>query len=105
MAQDETCVNNNVFLKTIENQSLIDCTSISFNMTLLSLFGMVGMKLGQVEPKDLNEFPNYFLVYWIQLVNAPLMSISLFVMCYLRNENMRKRVFREIMDFWNLSRK
>ena len=102
---DEIRVQKNSLLKAIENQSLLDCTSISFNMALLAIFGMVVLKLGQVEPKDLNEFPNYFLVYWIQLVNAPLMSISLFAMCYLRNENLRKSVFKEVKNFWRLSGK
>jgi hypothetical protein len=97
---DKTCLESNAILKSIENQSLLDCTTISFNMALLVLFGMVGFKLGQVKPEELNNFPNYFLLYWIQLVNSPLMSISLFAMCYLRDEKMRRTVLREIKNSW-----
>jgi hypothetical protein len=56
-------------------------------------------KLFTLSPQELNDFPNYLFVYWMHLVNAPLTCIVLLLLCYARNDFMRKTMIRELKDF------
>lgn len=98
----KTCTQANVSQKPFEKQSLSDFTSITVTLAVLSIFVFVLIRVAQADPQDLNKFPNYLFVYWINLGNEPIMSIILLTLSYLRNEKMRKVMSRELKEMLGL---
>ena len=102
VATNQSCTQKLMLLKTLEKQTLSDFTTITFSIVAVGALTMLVLRLFQVEPQELNNFPNYLIVYWIQLANAPVFIILLLTMCYARNQQMRKIMIREIKDFLRL---
>ena len=81
------------------SQSFFGSSTITFSLVALAAFGILFSKIVHLDPQELNDFPNYLFVYWMHLVNAPLTCILLLLLCYARNEFMRKTMIRELKDF------
>ena len=96
------CIRKNVELKNIEMPSLSDFTIITVTLAVLAIFFVIFSRVAQVDPQDLNKFPNYLFVYWVSLANEPVMSVVLLTLVYTRNEQMRKIMSRELRDFLGL---
>ena len=93
---EQTCVARNIFLKSLEKQSLSDFTTSTFEIICGFMAALLYFKIRDLAPEQLNFYPNYLLVYFIHLVNGPLTCIIIITLCYYRNEAMRKVVTREI---------
>ena len=96
ISTEQTCVARNVFLNSLEKQSLSDFTTSTFEIIGGCIAALLYFKIRDLAPEQLNIYPNYVLVYLIHLVNGPLTCIIIITLCYLRNEAMRKVVKREI---------
>jgi hypothetical protein len=87
-----------LFIKTLETQTLTDFTI--FTGVLIGFGGLVKIviKLSTLEPKELNEYPNYLMIYWMNLVNSLFFSLLMVGLCYWKNNAMRHMMTREIKD-------
>ena len=99
VAVTDMATNQQNFLqKTMESQTLANFTTLTFSMVLWALLGFLFVQYSQVEPKNFNQYPEYLLVYWIQLVNTPLSFVILLILCFMRNAQMRNVMLREAKD-------
>ena len=94
--------NKNVFLQTLEKQSLPNFTIVS--CFLIGFGGLLALlsKVSRLDPHTLNEYPNYLMIYWINLVNSLLLTALLSVLIFYRNATMRQVMAREIKQFIRL---
>jgi hypothetical protein len=96
---DQSCVQKNLFLNALEKNSLSDFTTMTSGLVLLLSFGLLFFKYSQTEPQNFNSFPNYLMVYWVQLINAPFTISFILILSFARNNEMRKIMTREATDF------
>jgi hypothetical protein len=90
-----------LFLKTFEKNSLSNFTTLTCSLILTIAFGFLFLKYTQTEPQNFNKFPDYVLVYWIQLINAPLMINLLIILSYIKSKTMRTVMIRETKEFFS----
>lgn len=95
-------IQNNIVHKTFEGQPVTDFTSIAVTLAVLVMFLYIFVRVARTDPQDLSIFPNYLFVYWINLANGPIVSLILIILTYIRNEKMRKIMYRELKDFLGL---
>ena len=100
--ESQSCTQKYAIIKSLESQSLSGFTTITFGLVALGIFGILFAKVVQLDPQELNQFPNYLFVYWMHLVNAPLTIILLLVLCCAKNRLLRKTILRELKDFLRL---
>ncbi len=93
----------NMLLKTLEKQSLPNFTIISCFLIGFSSLIFLLSKVSQLEPHKLNEYPNYLMIYWINLANSLLLTALLSILIYCRNATMRQMMAREIKEFLRIS--
>ena len=86
-------------LKEIDKHSLTNFSSATVSLICMLFFAYLFSEYSKLEPADLNNYPNYFLVFWIQMIYAPLTVIVLLTLTYARNERLRKVMYRETKDF------
>ena len=91
----------NSVLMTIEKNSLSNFGSITLSMVCSAILGYLFSLYSNLAAGDLNNYPNYLLVYWIQLINGPLTIILVLALCYARNEHIRIVMGRETREFWS----
>jgi hypothetical protein len=87
------------FLKAIEKQHLTNLTVFTCFLIGSGILFILIFKITNLEPYKLNEYPNYLMVYWMNLVHVPLFSILLCLLFYWKNDTMRHIIMREIKDF------
>ncbi len=92
----------NMFLKALEKQSLPNFTNISFFLIGFVGFYFLISRVSELEPHKLNEYPNYLMVYWINLANSLLVAALLAILIFCRNETMRQVLKREVKRFFRL---
>ena len=94
-AGDGNSVSRNVFLKSLEKQSLSDFTSSTWGIIGTCTAALLYVKIHGLTTEQLKIYPNYIFIYLIHLVNGPLTCIVLIALCYYRNKVLRKVIFRE----------
>jgi len=92
----------NYFMKTFEKQYLSHF--LVFTCFLIGSGIMVALiyKISILEPYELNNYPNYLMIYWMNLVHVPLFSILICLLYYYKNDTMRNTITREIKDFFKI---
>lgn len=88
-----------VVQKSTDHNSLSSFGTITLGMICTAILGYLFSLYSKLSPEDFNVYPNYLLVYWIQLINGPFTIILIIVLCYWRNEQMRKVMIRETKEF------
>jgi len=81
-----------------EKNSLSGFTTLTGGLALTVALGIIFIKYSSMEPKNYNRFPDYLIVYWIQLVNAPLTILIVLLLSFARNELMRTVMLRETKE-------
>lgn len=76
-----------------------DFTTISSGLASIVALGVLFKTYSNTEPKLFNQYPDYFIVYWIQLMNTPTTVLFLIGLAYARNELMRRIMYREMKEF------
>ena len=99
IADNQPSVSRNIFMKTLEKQSLGDLTLSTWGIIGTNTAAFLYFKIRELNPEQLNIYPNYIFIYWIQLVNGPLTCIIILSICYQRNDAMRKVMMREVKNF------
>ena len=97
--QSFTKQSKNFFLKTFEKQYLSDFTVFTCFLIGSGIIIILIYKISKLEPYELNVYPNYLMIYWMNLVHVPLFSILLCLLFYYINDTMRKTMTREMKDF------
>ena len=96
---NEPRVHNNIMAKAFENSTLSGFTTLSSGLALMVIFGFIFSKYSAMEPKHYNQFPDYLIAYWVQLVNAPLTLLMILILCFAKNGQMRTIMLRETKEF------
>ena len=107
-AGDGNSVSRNVFLKSLEKQSLSDFTSSTWGIIGTCTAALLYVKIHGLTTEQLKIYPNYIFIYLIHLVNGPLTCIVLIALCYYRNKVLRKVIFREakhLLRMWKNKRR
>ena len=100
--QNFTKQNKNIFIKTLENQTLAEFTIFTGFMIGCGGIVIIIIKLSLLEPYELNEYPNYLMIYWMNLVNSLLLSLLLTGLSYNRHDTMRHMMTREIKELFRM---
>jgi hypothetical protein len=98
-AKDGKLSSKNIFLTSLEKQSLSDFTSSTWGIIGIFTVVFFHFKISGLTPEQFNIYPNYIYVYLIHLVNGPLTCIIIIILCYAKNELLRKVIFREVRQF------
>jgi hypothetical protein len=99
---DISCIQKNTILKTLEKQSITDFVTVTTGFISAFIFAYVFFKYSQIEPKNFNQYPYYLFVYWVQLFNAPITTIFLLILYYIKKKSMRTIMIREVNEFLKL---
>ena len=94
-----TLEQNNLNGTVFDKNSLSGFTIITVSLALMVFLGFIFSKYSSIEPKNYNIFPDYLIVYWIQLANAPLTMLLLLLICFAKNDLMRTVMLRETKEF------
>jgi hypothetical protein len=100
--QNFSTQSKNMFIKTLENQNLADFTIFTGYLIGCGSLGVLVTKLSRLEPWELNKYPNYLMIYWMNLVNSLLLSLLLGGLCYYKHHTMRQMMTREIKELLRL---
>jgi hypothetical protein len=81
-------------------------TGLGINSLIIFILITMALKINEINPKELGDFPNYFLVYYNLLVAPGTLGILFVILVFFRNPGMRK-VYREsvIDTFLNFKEK
>ena len=90
---------SNLLHSAVQKENLSGFITLTSSLALTVVFGFLFSKFSSIEPKNYNYFPEYLLVYWIQLINAPLTLSLLAIVCYVKNRQMRIIMYRETKEF------
>ena len=90
---------SNLLHSAVQKENLSGFITITSSLALTVVFGFLFSKFSSIEPKNYNFFPEYLLVYWIQLINAPVTLSLLAIVCYVKNRQMRIIMYRETKEF------
>ena len=93
--------NRSVLLISLEKDSLSDLSSNIGYFVLIASYAALVRTFNSFTIESVNEFPFYLLVYLIQLGMA---NLCVFIQCfsyYLRHQDLRVTVYREIKEYLN----
>jgi len=96
---DSVCVQRNIFIKSLEKQSISDFVTLTCGLMCSIAFGFFILKYSKIEPCNYNYYPDYLAVYWIQLLNTPLIFNLVIILCYIKNQTMRTIMIRETIEY------
>ena len=86
-------------MNSIENQSITDMTTTSFNFAGVLFNSVLILKMLTMGPVDVNSYPNYIYVYLLHLVSPLFFIFLVCVVYYGRNPSMTKTMTRETKLF------
>ena len=95
-----TITKNGGLLTAVENKYLSNFITLTSGLVVTVVFSFLLIKYSSIEPINYNRFPQYMLVYWIQMINAPLSLVLLAILSYAKNLQMRTVMLRETKDFF-----
>jgi hypothetical protein len=98
---EDTMTKRSIFLKNFSLEAINrnSMSSFSTNFTgvlIMSTFVFFGLKLNRMNPTQLNEYPNYFYVYFSQLILPNLVGFIVIGIFYSKNTTMRATFFSEL---------
>ena len=93
------CIKNE-FLKAVEQQSIADFTSNILGMICLTLLSLYSILTNSLIKPEINEYPNYLYLYFLQFVFPCLVSFLIPSVHYLRSPQLRKTIVREAVQIF-----
>ena len=81
-------------------------SSYRTNVIMLSIymsFILVTSKITQLNPIEVNQYPNYLHVYFFQLISPPLIGFTMVAMFYARNSFMRETLWHEFTNYFKIN--
>ena len=88
----------NFSLEAINKSFLSSFTTNLTGLLIMTTFVFFGIKLNQMKPTQLNEYPNYLYIYFIQLIVPNLLGFIIVGLFYSRNSTMRSSVMAELKN-------
>ena len=88
------------FLASLEQQSIADFTSNILAMICLTLLSLYSILTNSLIKPEINEYPNYLYLYFLQFVFPCLVSFLIPTVHYLRSPQLRKTVMREAIQIF-----
>jgi hypothetical protein len=89
------------WLVGFEKQMLSDFTSNIITAVCMLLIGVSQLQINFVKLSDINHYPHYLYEYFYRMVRVPLMFHLLIIVFYVRNNQLRKTIFREVQSCWS----
>jgi hypothetical protein len=89
------------WLVKFENKILSDFTSNIVTAICMPLIGVSQIQTKFVNFSEINLYPYYLYEYFYTMVRAPLMFHLIIVIFYVRNNQLRKTIFRELQLWWS----
>ena len=91
---DGNKVNSNLF------KSMADLTTQMLCLVFLVIAAIVSNIMNRTEPVKLNEYPNRWLAYFIQIVAVALGILGISAQYYFKNTSLRRAVWRKIKELF-----
>ena len=88
----------NFSLEAINRSSMSSFTINLTGLLMMSTFIFVGLKLNQMNPTQLNEYPNYFYVYFNHLILPNLVGFIVAGLFYFKNPAMKESIVSELKN-------
>ncbi len=91
-----------VSLSSIETRVMSDRATNAINAVIIGSVVSVSNVVNNIDPSKISEYPYYLLIYFYQFV-FPFINIgTVTLLYYLRHAPLRKTIYREIMNKYNL---
>ena len=88
----------NFSLDAINRSSISSFTINLIGLLIMSTFVFLGLKLNQMKPTQLNEYPNYLYIYFNQLILPNFVGILIVGLLYYKNSSMRESILSELKN-------
>ncbi len=81
---------------SIENSTIIDWTTLIWTLIFILVFFGLNFKVNSTKVEELNIYPNYLLVYCVQLIAFQLSSFLVLSLLYSRQRKMIQTLFHAL---------
>ena len=74
----------------LESKSILNLTSLVVSLSSFALLAFLNSKANGLNLEEMNQFPNYLLVYSVQLIGPPAVCNVILGFQFIRHKNLRK---------------
>jgi len=85
----------------VEKQTILNLTSLVVNKLGFAMLIIVNSAVNKLSLTEINQFPNYLLVYYIQLIGPPLLCDIIIGFQIFRHKSIRKFIINDMIDCIN----
>ncbi len=86
------------FLLQLEKQSILDLTTASLSILTFILNALLVTKINYLNAEEINHYPNYLYMYFLQLIEPSLISCIISMLYYFRHPPLKESMFRELKN-------
>ena len=83
----------------MEKKSLADLTTHTFLLSVFLAFALLNIKTNNLTIEHVNQYPYYVYLYSLQFLAPSLMILSISIVQYMRQYQMRQAIMKEFSDF------
>ena len=86
------------FYKVIEKQSIGSITTSILSLCILLTLAAIRSKINSLSMTEINEYPNYYLLYCCQLILPNMLSFAIICLYYINHVPLRERLFSTLQQ-------